>query len=136
MTADIDAKEKATGRLYELLYLQKEVEKQYGDTGYNVFVFGSYLTTRYIEGKSDIDIAIYAEDFDLYKKLSLYLEEYFEEKKMKSDIFYIDLSIEAPVYCAPLNSRVQFTNYFPEKLHNFEKKCRKKLDEARERVAV
>lgn len=76
-------------RLYELLDLQKEVERTFGDTEYNVFVFGSYLTTAYEEGESDIDIAIYTENFDLYKRLSLYLEEHFDEKGIKSDIFFL-----------------------------------------------
>lgn len=136
MPVDNGAKEVTLDRLYELLHLQKDMESRFGDTEYNVFVFGSYLTTRYIKGKSDIDIAIYAEDFDLYKKLSLYLEEYFDEKGIKSDIFFVDLSIEAPIYCAPLNSRVQFTNYFPKKLQDFEKRCQQKLDEARARIAI
>ncbi|WP_077612332.1 nucleotidyltransferase domain-containing protein [Clostridium sp. Marseille-P2415] len=136
MAVDNAAKDKAMSHLYELLDLQKEVESQFGETGYNVFVFGSYLTTQYVEGVSDIDIAIYAEDFDLYKKLSLYLEEHFDKKGIKSDIFFIDLMIEAPIYCAPLKSRVQFTDYFPKELEAFEKKCRLKLEEAKARIAV
>lgn len=59
-----EAKEKAMKRLYGLLDLQKEVERRFGDTGYNVFVFGSYLTIKYREGQGDIDIAIYSEDFE------------------------------------------------------------------------
>lgn len=130
-----DKKEKAVARLYELLTLQKKVEEKFGDTDYNVFIFGSYVTTRYMEGSSDIDIAIYSENFGLYKRLSLYLEEYFRQKGIASDIFYIDTSMEAPVYCAPLQSEIQFTDYYPEKLVNFEKACRKKLEEARAGIA-
>lgn len=128
-------KEKAVARLYDLLTLQKKVEEKFGNTGYNVFIFGSYITTRYMEGSSDIDIAIYSENFGLYKRLSLYLEEYFRQKGIPSDIFYIDTSMEAPVYCAPLQSEIQFTDYYPEKLVHFEKACRNKLEEARARVA-
>lgn len=130
-----DKKEKAVARLYELLTLQKKVEEKFGDTGYNVFIFGSYITTRYKEGSSDIDIAIYSENFGLYKRLSLYLEEYFRQKGIVSDIFYIDTSMEAPVYCAPLQSEIQFTDYYPEKLVRFEKACRNKLEEVRARIA-
>jgi predicted nucleotidyltransferase len=136
MAVDNAAKEKAMIRLYELLDLQKEVERTFGDTEYNVFVFGSYLTTAYEEGESDIDIAIYTENFDLYKRLSLYLEEYFDEKGIKSDIFFIDLTVEAAIYCAPLKSRVQFTDYFPKELKAFEVRCRRKLEEAKARAAV
>lgn len=135
MAVDRTAKEKALSHLYEILELQKDVESRFGDTGYNVFIFGSYLTTRYVEGKSDIDIAIYAEDFDLYKKLSLYLEEYFHNKNIKSDIFYIDLTMEAPFYCAPLKSQVQFTDYFPKELEDFKKKCENSLERVKARIA-
>lgn len=136
MAVDNDIKEKAMSRLYELLDLQKEVERTFGNTGYNVFVFGSYLTTAYRKGESDIDIAVYTENFDLYKRLSLYLEEHFDEKGIKSDIFFIDLTIEAAIYCAPLKSRVQFTDYFPKELKAFERRCQRKLEEAKARVAV
>ena len=90
-------KEQAIKRLRGLLKLQKEMEERFGDTEYNVFVFGSYLTTHYQEGKSDIDLAIYTEDFELYKRLSLYLEEYFDVIGVESDIFYIEISMEAPI---------------------------------------
>lgn len=139
MTMDVggeaEKKAQAMDRLYGLLELQKDMERQFGEDGYNVFVFGSYLTTRYAEGKSDIDIAIYTEDFDLYKRLSEYMEEHFDKQGIASDIFYIDLAMEAPVYCAPLRSKVQFTDYYPEKLADFEKRCRCKLDEEKAKVA-
>ena len=83
-----NAREKTIARLYELLELQEKVEKRFGIDRYNVFVFGSYVTIHYVEGQSDIDIAIYTEDFDLYKRISMYLEEYFAEKGIESDIFY------------------------------------------------
>lgn len=129
------AEEKALARLYDLLELQKNVEAEFGCDEYNVFVFGSYLTTGYVEGKSDVDIAIYADDFGLYKRISLYLEVYFQSIGVASDIFYIDLSVEAPIYCAPLKSKVQFSDYFPQKLMQFYKGCQKKLEENKARVS-
>lgn len=129
-----EAKEKAMKRLYGLLDLQKEIERRFGDTGYNVFVFGSYLTIKYREGQRDIDIAIYSEDFELYKKISWYLEEYFWQKGIESDIFYIDISTEASIYCVPLNSTVQFTSYYPKRLVDFERSCQQKLKEAKRKV--
>ena len=45
MSTDSLAKEKTISRLYELLSLQKKVENRFGCDDYNVFVFGSYLTT-------------------------------------------------------------------------------------------
>lgn len=130
------AREETVARLYGLLDLQKQVEKRFGTSGYNIFVFGSYITTGYIQGQSDIDIAIYTEDFDLYKRLSLYLEEFFNAKGIDSDIFFVDTTMAAPIYCAPLSSQVQFTDYFPEKLLAFRKDCQGMLNEARERIAV
>ena len=70
ISADDLAKKKATLRLCELLALQKKVEHQFGGDDYNVFVFGSYLTTSFVERKSDIDIAVYTENFGLYKRLA------------------------------------------------------------------
>lgn len=136
MVLNENAREKAMSRLYGLLELQKKTEEQFGADGYNIFVFGSYVTTSYVEGQSDIDIAVYTEDFDLYKRLSVYLEQYFAERGIESDIFYIDLTMEAPVYCAPLKSNVQFTDYYPQKLVEFGERCQQKLDEMKARVAV
>ena len=128
--------EKTLMRLHGLLELQKKMESVFGSDHYNVFVFGSYLTTKYVEGQSDIDIAIYSREFDLYKKLALFLEEYFDEMGIVSDIFYIDISMEAPIYCAPLKSKVQLTDYFPQELVDFYKKCQVKLEENKARIAV
>lgn len=136
MRTENNDKEDAVRRLSELLKLQKEVEHVFGEKGYNVFVFGSYLTLQYQEGKSDIDIAIYSPNFELYKRLSCYLEEYFLKKNIKSDIFFIDTTVVAPVYCAPLTSEIQFTDFFPEELIDFQKRCQDKLDEERAKVAI
>lgn len=128
-------KNKARARLQELLRLQRDVESRFGDAGYNVFIFGSYPTVRYVEGRSDIDIAIYTEDFSLYKRLALYLEDYFDDRHVDTDIFYIDTSVEAPVFCAPLKSALQFTDYFPDKLKEFEERCRVRLNETKVTVS-
>ena len=65
----------------------------------------------------------------------LYLEEYFYASGIRSDIFYIDISVEAPVYCAPLNSKVQFTDYYPSELHDFNQRCRELMKEIKEKAA-
>ena len=71
----------------------------------------------------------------LYLKISAFLEEYFDNKGIESDIFYIDTSMEAPIYCAPLESKVQFTDYYPEKLTKFYDACQSKLEENKGRMA-
>ena len=102
MEALISKKDQAMKRLRGLLELQKEIEERFGESDYNIFVFGSYLTTHYQEGKSDI--------------------------------FYIDLTIEATIYCAPLKSKVQFTDFYPQKLHDFYVTCQRKLEETKARM--
>ncbi|MCD7993838.1 MAG: hypothetical protein LUK37_19440 [Clostridia bacterium] len=62
------------------------------------------------------------------------MEEYFAEKGIESDIFYIDLMMEAPVYCAPLKSEIQFTDYYPKKLVEFGVRCQQKLDEIKAKI--
>lgn len=133
MTTDL--KEQARRRLRNLLALQDEMIRRFGDTDYNVFIFGSYPTIRYVDGKSDIDIAIYTKDFSLYKKIALFLDDYFEEQHIDPDIFYIDTTMDAPLFCAPLKSAIQFTDYFPEELHEFETRCQAKLDETKAKIA-
>ena len=129
-------KEKALARLRELLDLQKDVLEEFGEDRYNVFVFGSYITTQYKEGISDIDIAVYSEDFKMYKRIAAYLEAYFKAKGIASDIFYIDTTVDAPVYCAPLSSKIQFTDYYPQTLIEFGNRCRCRLEENKSRVLV
>ena len=65
----------------------------------------------------------------MYLKISTFLEEKFNDKGIKSDIFYIDISMQAPIYCVSLKSKIQFTDYYPEKLVEFYKTCQIKLDE-------
>lgn len=134
LNSEKSIEEKTLERLNGIVELQKEIEIEFGDDGYNVFIFGSYVTNRYKEGISDIDIAIYTEDFKLYKRLSVYMEEYFKHKSIASDIFYIDTNVEAPIYCAPLKSKIQFTNYYPQKLVDFRERCQKKLDDTKARM--
>jgi len=129
-------KEKALDRLHDLLILQQEVVEKFGENNYNVFIFGSYPTTRYDDENSDIDIAVYTPDFNLYKRLSCYLEEYFDARDIPSDIFFIDSSVEAPIYCTALNAKVQFTEYYPEQLVEFKGRCEQRLKELKDMVAV
>lgn len=126
----------ARDRLYDLLNLQKEIEQNFGSENYNVFIFGSYITVDYVYGVSDVDVAIFSEDFGLYKKVSLYIEEYFDRKRVRSDIFYIDLDMPAPVYLAPLNSKIQFTDFYPQYLEDFKRTCQEALNEIKMRMIV
>lgn len=110
-------------RLNFIQKFQNELIQQFGDQYYNVFLFGSFLTDRYEPGKSDIDFAIYTKDFDLYLKIYVYIENYFNIFHIEQDIFYIDTTIIDPFYIAPLSSVLQFTSYYPEELKEFYQKC-------------
>ena len=53
-----------------------------------------------------MDIAVYTGDFDLYKKLSIMIEDCFTEQDVCCDIFYIDTTIPSPIFLAPLQSAI------------------------------
>ena len=117
-------------RLHLVQKLQNELIDKFGDKDYNVFVFGSYLTERYIEGKSDIDIAIYTEDVSKYVDLSVYISEFWKKYNVPTDIFYIDVRFEEPIYYIPLKSPLRITDYYPNILKNFFEKCKSAYQKA------
>ena len=90
-----NAREKTIARLYELLELQEKVKKRFGIDGYNVFVFGSYVTIHYVEGKSDIDIAIYTEELCNLRKVTM--EHLFGTAKENYGFRYTQMSGEARI---------------------------------------
>ncbi len=106
--------------------LQKKVLNKFGKNNYTVFLFGSFLTERFVEGKSDIDIAIYTPDFSQYLKISCFLEDLLMETSIPFDIFYIDLDCPDAVFYAPLSSPAMFTEYYPKKLEDFKNICKEK----------
>ena len=110
-------------RLKIIKDLQRKLIDEYGSDDYNVFLFGSYLTERFVEGSSDVDIAVFTKNLTLYTKIACTIEVFFDERKIKSDIFYINTNIVGSVYCAPLQSVVRFTDYYPEDLNVFLEKC-------------
>ncbi len=122
-----DKKVAAKNRILDLIVLQKKISAAFSEDEYNVFVFGSYPTVRFEEGKSDIDIAVYADSLDLYKKIAVMIEEFFYDKGTEVDLFFIDINTPAPVFLAPLHAQIQFTDYYPDELHDFECLCKKEL---------
>jgi len=116
----------AKERIRDLNVLQKELDSNFAETDYNVFVFGSYPTIRY-NADSDVDIAVYTKDLELYKKVSIIIEDFFRNRGIPLDLFYIDINLPAPIYLAPLRAQIQFTDYFPAELKEFEKECEREL---------
>lgn len=103
--------------------LQKLLSDIYSSVNYNVFCFGSFLTERFKEGKSDIDLAIYTPIVSDYIEISCTIEDFLKRKGIPSDIFYIDFRRIEPVYIAPLQYGVRFTDYYPAELKEFLEKC-------------
>ena len=122
-------------RLMELLDLQEKLVNNFGESDYNVFIFGSYITHSYIEGRSDIDIGIYSDDFKKYLQVSVFIEDYFNELGIKQDMFYINTLVPAPIYCAALESPVCLTDYYPDKLKVFYQSCKNMQVALREETA-
>ncbi len=89
----------------------------------NIFVFGSYITDRFKPGESDIDIAIFSESLMDYLNIHELLKIEFSKVNLDSDIFRIYENIPSSVYYEALNSPVQFTTYYPQKLIDFKQKC-------------
>ena len=127
---------KAKARIRGLIDLQKRLQELYGEKDYNVFVFGSYPTVKYDEAKSDVDIAVYTPSIELYKKIALEIDEFFNKKDTPIDLFFIDLSFPAPIYLAPLHAQIQFTDYYPQELKTFERKCQDALRKNKEKMAI
>ena len=83
-----------------------------------------------------MDIAVYADTLDLYKKISVMIEDFFYEKGIDVDLFFIDIQTPAPVFLAPLHAQIQFTDYYPDELHDFERVCEEELDRIKRSIAV
>ena len=126
----------AKARISGLIDLQKRLQLLFGEKDYNVFVFGSYPTVKYDEVKSDVDIAVYTPNIELYKKIALEIDDFFSKKDTPIDLFFIDLSFPAPIYLAPLHAQIQFTDYYPQELKTFESKCNDALIKIKEKMAV
>ena len=48
-----------------LEHMQNYLVSKFGSDHYNVFIFGSILRDDYKPGKSDIDVAVYADNYAL-----------------------------------------------------------------------
>lgn len=116
-------------RLSLLLELQNLLIKKYGENDYNIFVFGSFLTLSYQSGKSDIDLAVYADSFQKYVDISVDIENFFNKYNIPFDLFFIDLRYPSSVYYSALSTKYWLTDYYPERLQMFRDKCKEKVDE-------
>lgn len=126
----------AIERIKDLIPLQRKLSSVFPEDTYNVFVFGSYPTVRYKYGESDVDIAVYADNVEEYIRISVIIEDFFEEKGILLDLFFVDIRNPSPIYLAPLHSQIQFTDYYPEELTRFEQECENTLAQVKRGMAV
>lgn len=107
---------------------QKKVIETFGEDKYNIFIFGSFATEDYVEGQSDIDIAVYYEreygKKSRFAELAAFIETYFGELNINYDILYIDTNFVQYIYYIPLTSVLQVTDYYPDTLKAFCEKCK------------
>lgn len=123
-------------RLLKLLDLQKLLSEHYDENTYNVFVFGSFITKDFIEGKSDVDIAVFTSDVSDYFAIATTIKEFFDRFGIEQDIFYIDTSIVIPLFSAPLGSPIMLTDFYPDYLKEYKCQCDKALTECRKEVVA
>ena len=128
-------RERTVNRIRDLLNLQKDLCASFPENQFNVFVFGSYPTVRYKSAESDVDVAVYADNLELYKKIAVRIEQFFEDREVPLDLFFVDITNPAPFFLAPLNAQIQFTDYFPEELKAFEHKCANELNKIKRSMA-
>lgn len=119
----IDLSTELKERLQIIQELQQLILSKYGEDNYNVFLFGSFLTERYIPDKSDVDIAVYTPDFNLYLQISSDIEDFFFERNISLDLFCIDTTVVEAIYYKPLTSELRFTEYYPDQLKEFCRRC-------------
>lgn len=101
--------------------LQDDVTERFGMDGYNVFIFGSFITDEYKPETSDIDLAVYADDYRMARKVMDFLDDYLVERDILHSLILIDVNQKyAFVSIDPLRINISCTEYFPEELRRYE----------------
>lgn len=104
-----------------LVNLQDRLTEKFGTERYNVFVFGSFVTDLYVPGKSDLDLAVYAESAKFARMVYNFLDDYLQELDVERSIIIIDTEQKyAFISLDALQMRIGFTDYFPEDLEIYE----------------
>lgn len=101
--------------------LQDDVVAQFGTDGYNVFVFGSFISNSYRPGESDIDLAVYADNYKFAREVMEFLDDYLQQKNVPHSLILIDVNQKyAFIALEPLRLNIGCTGYFPEELRTYE----------------
>lgn len=103
-----------------LITLQElTISNQNADT-FNVFAFGSFIRDDYKPGTSDIDLAVYAKDYKIARKIYNLLADYLEEKDVPYSLLLIDTDhIYDYVALQAVLQNVSFTDYSTDELQIF-----------------
>lgn len=84
-----------------------------------IFVFGSFLTDKFIPGKSDIDIGVYSENetkmYDIRYELEMYLNNF----ELKHDIVIMHLSDKLWINIPIMTYGKQLTGYESDTMFNY-----------------
>lgn len=81
---------------------------------YNVFVFGSFLTTEFVPGKSDLDLALYTKGS--FIELESIVQEFLSTVSIDSDVIWIKPEFNCNyIDIAPLVG-YRLTDYYPDEL--------------------
>ena len=103
-----------------LLELGAAVNTKFNENTFNVFVFGSFLRNDYKPLKSDIDLAIYSEDFKIARKVYNFIADYLDNYNIPHSLLMIDTAHTYDyVALQAVLEDVTFTDYFPESLKIF-----------------
>ena len=84
-----------------------------------IFIFGSFLTDRYIPGKSDIDIGIYSENREKALDIQYELDMYLKEKQIKHDIVDMELHDKLLINIPIMTYGKTLTEYESEEMFNY-----------------
>lgn len=98
-----------------LVRLQRELKEQYPEEDYNIFVFGSYIRNDFKDGKSDIDLVLYCQDFRKRDQIAVFLEQYFKDI-LPCDILQYFYSPSATIFYPAITRGMPLTDYYPDQL--------------------
>lgn len=72
--------------------LYKHLSKKFDLSSSQIFIFGSFLTDEYIDGKSDIDIGVYSTNETTMYDIRCELDVYLSERDIPHDIVLMHLN--------------------------------------------
>lgn len=101
-----------------LIDFQGALIAKFPEENYNVFVFGSYITNRFRQNESDIDLIVYADTDKRIFDIARWTSAFFANTGLPSDVLeYTDMPKAHVILFGILNS-IKMTDYYPQKLED------------------